>query len=65
MALNSHGFHVQAPLPPPPPGTKWCRVVDTNLPSPRDFTVGGNRGVEAAFSVAPFSSIVLIAKKAA
>ena len=31
-------------LPPPPHGKKWCRVVDTNLASPKDYTPGGNAG---------------------
>lgn len=31
-------------LPEPPKGHKWCRVVDTNLASPKDFTPGGNAG---------------------
>ena len=39
-----------------------CRLVDTNLPAPRDFTPGGNKGVDAVYGVAPFSSIILMAK---
>jgi hypothetical protein len=31
-------------LPEPPSGKKWCRVVDTNLAPPKDFTPGGNAG---------------------
>jgi hypothetical protein len=66
FAFNAHGFEVPAQLPPPPPGRKWARVVDTNLPSPRDFTPGGNAGIEgAAYGVAPHSAIMLVAKPAA
>lgn len=66
---NIHPTHntctqVDVTLPPPPPGRKWCRVVDTNLPAPRDFTPGGNRGVDAKYGVQGFSSILLIAKPA-
>lgn len=52
-----------AHLPRPPPGRKWARLIDTNLPSPRDFTIGGNAGVEPVYGVAPHSAIVLITKK--
>jgi isoamylase len=53
---------VSVGLPPAPGGKRWCRVVDTNLPAPRDFTPGGNKGVEAKYGIQPFSSIILIAK---
>jgi len=62
VAFNAHTFKVEAPLPPPPSGKKWCRIVDTNLPPPKDFTVGGNSGVEPVYGVESFTSIVLIAK---
>lgn len=61
-AFNAHGFEVNIVLPQPPQGQHWCRVVDTNLPPPRDFTPGGNKGVDAAYSIAPFSSVLLLAK---
>lgn len=61
-AFNAHGFQVEVSLPQPPSGKRWCRVVDTNLPSPRDFTPGGNSGVEQRYGVQAFSSILLIAK---
>ena len=51
-------------LPEPPRGKKWCRVVDTNLAPPKDFTPGGNAGVERVYGVAPYASILLIAKDA-
>uniref|UniRef100_A0A383WPZ9 isoamylase n=1 Tax=Tetradesmus obliquus TaxID=3088 RepID=A0A383WPZ9_TETOB len=63
IAFNAHGFQVPAHLPKPPPGRKWARLIDTNLPSPRDFTIGGNAGVEPVYGVAPHSAIVLITKK--
>lgn len=37
-------MQVRVGLPEPPKGHKWCRVVDTNLASPKDFTPGGNAG---------------------
>lgn len=46
----------------PPRGRNGSRLVDTNLQPPRDFTPGGNKGVDDAYSVAPFSSILLLAK---
>lgn len=55
---------MNVPLPPAGNGKKWCRVVDTNLPSPKDFTPGGNSGVDATYGVQAFSSIMLIAKDA-
>lgn len=64
VALNAHGFSVEATLPPPPPGCgRWARLVDTNLPPPRDFTRGGNAGVEGGvYHVAPHSGVVLVGK---
>ena len=49
-------------LPPCPQGQRWCRVIDTNLSAPRDFTIGGNKGVEGTYTIAAFSSIMLIGK---
>lgn len=63
-AFNAHSFEVRIHLPPPPSGKKWCRVVDTNLPSPRDYTPGGNAGVDANYLMQPYSSILLLAKDA-
>ena len=60
-AFNSHSFKIDVNLPRPPQGKKWCRVIDTNLPSPRDFTAGGNKGVDSIYGVQGFSSIMLIA----
>lgn len=53
---------IKVTLPPAPGGTKWRRVVDTNLASPKDFTPGGNNGVDPTYGVQAFSSIMLIAK---
>lgn len=62
-AFNAHSFKVDVALPSPPQGFKWCRLVDTALPSPRDITPGGNAGVEEQYGVQGHSCIVLIAKK--
>ncbi len=43
-------------------GRKWCRLIDTNLAPPKDFTKDGNNGVDATYGVAGYSSIVLITK---
>jgi isoamylase len=63
FAFNTHHHEVPAHLPAPPAGQKWCRVVDTNLPSPKDFTVGGNSGVDPQYGVAPFAAIMLVSKE--
>lgn len=64
VALNAHSFSVAAALPALPPGAaKWARVVDTNLPPPRDVTPGGNAGIEGGvYHVAPHSGVVLVSK---
>ena len=62
FAFNAHAFEVRVALPPPPPGQSWRRVVDTNLPPPRDFTPGGNAGVEAEYGVAAHAAIMLASK---
>ena len=62
MAFNAHTYAVNANLPKPPSSKKWSRVVDTNLwDQGKDFTPGGNAGVDATYGVQPFSSIVLMA----
>lgn len=53
---------VDMTLPSAGDGKRWSRVVDTNLPSPKDFTPGGNAGVDAKYGVESYSSIMLIAK---
>ena len=37
IAFNSYFHPVTITLPNPPQGKKWCRVIDTALPSPNDF----------------------------
>ena len=61
-AFNAHEFYVDAALPPPPGGKSWHRVVDTNLPSPADFTPEGEPGCGARYNVAPRGAVLLIAK---
>ena len=55
-------FFVDAALPPAPGGKSWHRVVDTNLPSPEDFTPEGKPGCGARYNVAPRGSLMLVAK---
>eukprot|EP00878_Enallax_costatus_P007157 GHUV01007501.1.p1 GENE.GHUV01007501.1~~GHUV01007501.1.p1 ORF type:complete len:653 (+),score=139.42 GHUV01007501.1:404-2362(+) len=63
IAFNAHPFEVKVSLPKAPQGRKWCRLMDTNLPTPRDFTPGGIAGVDAVYGVAPYSAIVLVSKQ--
>lgn len=63
-AFNAHHVSLDIDLPPAPDGQKWCRLVDTNLPSPRDWTEGGNKGVDSVYCIHAFSSILLISKPA-
>lgn len=62
MAFNAHSHSCTATLPQLPEGKYWGRVVDTNLPPPKDFTPGGNKGVEPYYIVNGFSSILLVSK---
>ncbi|XP_031498374.1 isoamylase 3, chloroplastic isoform X2 [Nymphaea colorata] len=62
VAFNAHHYFVTAAIPSPPHKRKWFRVVDTNLPAPDDFVRDGVPGVKATYNVAPYSSILLIAK---
>jgi len=62
-AFNAHPFQVNVHLPHPGDGRHWCRMVDTNLPSPRDFVEGGNNGVEQSYTMQAHSSIILISKR--
>ena len=63
VAFNAHAFSVMANLPGLPEGQVWSRVVDTNLEPPKDFTEGGNSGVEPSYIVSAFSSIMLMTKQ--
>ena len=59
VAFNMHDFAVEASLPPPRDGA-WGRLVDTNLPAPRDFTAENQTEVAATYDVQPHSSVILI-----
>lgn len=61
-AFNAHTYFVNATLPSPPQGKSWKRVIDTNLPSPNDFSENGVDGLQSEYNVAPFSCILLLAK---
>ncbi|KAG9137784.1 hypothetical protein Leryth_024054, partial [Lithospermum erythrorhizon] len=63
IAFNAHDFHVKVPIPSPPTGRSWFRVVDTNLESPDDVVLGGVPGIKDTYNIAPFSSILLEAKQ--
>ncbi len=62
IAFNAHDYFVKSVVPPPPSGKYWYRVVDTNLPSPEDFVVGGVPGVKGVYKMAPYSGVLLHAK---
>ncbi|KAI4366557.1 hypothetical protein MLD38_022420 [Melastoma candidum] len=61
-AFNAHNYFVKVPIPPPPKNRLWHRVVDTNLESPNDIVLEGVPGVRGTYNVAPYSSILLLAK---
>lgn len=62
VAFNAHDYFVKSVVPPPPSGKCWYRVVDTNLPSPDDFVVGGVPGIKKVYDMAPYSAVLLHAK---
>lgn len=62
VAFNAHAQSYTVDLPHLPPEKVWSRVVDTNLPSPKDFTAGGNKGVDPYYIVNSFSAILLMSK---
>ncbi|KAK3030189.1 hypothetical protein RJ639_039666 [Escallonia herrerae] len=62
IAFNAHDYFVKVAMPSPPQNRHWYRVVDTNLKSPEDFVPEGVPGIGGAYSVAPYSSILLEAK---
>ncbi|XP_076945731.1 isoamylase 3, chloroplastic-like isoform X3 [Bidens hawaiensis] len=62
LAFNAHDYFVKVPIPSPPQGRHWFRVVDTNLESPNDIIPEGVAGIGDAYNVAPYASILLQAK---
>jgi len=63
VAFNAHGYWVDNALPKPSHGKKWHRVVDTNLPSPKDIDCEATRMIEGAnYNIAPYSALLLIEK---
>ncbi|KAK9107096.1 hypothetical protein Syun_023107 [Stephania yunnanensis] len=63
LAFNAHDYVVKLALPAPPSQRRWSRVVDTNLESPHDFVPEGVLGIGSSYNMAPFSSILLLAKQ--
>ena len=59
-AFNAHGHGIPVPLPP---GQTWARIVDTNLPPPRDFTPGGNAGVDPPSYMLEGNSAILLVSR--
>ncbi|CAL8468466.1 g8006 [Coccomyxa elongata] len=56
MAFNAHTYPITVHLPV---GLSWVRVVDTNLPSPKDFTPDNDIVLGGDYTINPFSSIML------
>ena len=56
MAFNAHTYPITVHLPV---GLSWARVVDTNLPSPKDFTPDNDIVLGGDYTINPFSSIML------
>ena len=68
LAVALPGDKVELSLPDELPilaRASWVRVVDTNLPPPRDFTLDGSSKVAAEYTVMPYTSIMLKSKPAA
>lgn len=63
-AFNAHSGSVHVRLPRPPHGCKWSRLADTNLPAARQWVEGGNKGVEAEYTITGRSSVLLMSKAA-
>ncbi|CAH9085727.1 unnamed protein product [Cuscuta epithymum] len=63
LAFNAHHYAVKAALPSPPNNRQWYRVVDTNLESPNDCVRDGVPGLRGTYNVAPYSAILLEAKR--
>ncbi len=65
VALNAWGEPLPFTVPPSPQGRRWRRVIDTALAAPLDI-VGLDEGpvvpAGSAYSVASFSTLVLIAE---
>ncbi len=59
-AFNAHGHAIPVPLPA---GRAWRRLVDTNLPPPRDFTPGGNSGIDPPTYLMAGNSAILLASR--
>ena len=63
VAFNAHEYWIENALPAAGGGKQWHRVVDTNLPSPRDFDSEGSRKIEGTkYNIAPYSALVLVEK---
>ena len=65
MAFNAWREPLPFRVPPAPQGRPWRRVIDTALASPLDIVgldEGPAVGVGTVYSVAPFSTVVLIAE---
>nr|XP_027091529.1 isoamylase 3, chloroplastic-like isoform X1 [Coffea arabica] len=63
LVFNAHDYFVKVGIPSPPQKRQWFRVVDTNLESPDDIVLEGVPGIGARYNVAPYSSVLLKAKK--
>ncbi|GAB0492018.1 hypothetical protein MMPV_003277 [Pyropia vietnamensis] len=61
VAFNAGAEARTATLPPAPVGGSWGRLVDTALPSPRDFSDDPvAHPIESTYGLAPYSAVVLV-----
>lgn len=63
IAFNAHDYFVKNIIPSPPFQKCWYRVVDTNLPAPDDFIVGGVPFKTNVYNMAPYSAILFCAEQ--
>ena len=65
LAFNAHDYWIKWAIPAAPNGRQWYRVVDTNLPGPRDMEFNGKDApidAGSVYNVAPWSSLMFVAK---
>ena len=65
VAMNAWKEALKFRVPPAPTRRRWRRLIDTALPAPEDFVAEGEGPLvtdSAAYTVAPFSTLVLISE---
>ncbi|MFW6212024.1 MAG: glycogen debranching protein GlgX [Spirochaetota bacterium] len=64
LIFHADGERVSVPLPPPPPGKSWYRVMDTARRAPSDFVPRGEEHAyaEQTYSCAGRSSVLFLSR---